>query len=101
MKYSPDGKWILIDRYWVRLSDGLHLPAIRGGGAAHTVQNDVYAFGDDDGNEAGHSLDIENTDRGVQPPDVSFLIRISAEENGGGSENKAWAVLNTLSSSEK
>jgi hypothetical protein len=27
MRYSPDGKWLLINRYWIRLSDGLRLLA--------------------------------------------------------------------------
>ena len=79
MKYSPDSKWLLVGRYWVRLSDGLCLPVIQGGGKSNTIQNDVYAFGDDDGNEAGHSLDAENNDRIAQVADVTFMIRISVE----------------------
>ena len=80
--------WRLEGRYWIRFSDGLRLPVIQGGGMAETHQIDRYAFGDDDGNEAGHSLDTENTTRGTQEADVTFLIRIQVEETGGASD--AW-----------
>ena len=92
MRYSPDGKWILIGRYWVRLSDSFRLPAIQGGGKAVTIQNDRYAFGDDDGSESGHSLDIENTDRIAQIPDVTFIIRIQVQETAGGTDNLTAAL---------
>jgi hypothetical protein len=93
MQLDPTGKWILTGRYWVRRSDGLRLPVIQGGGAANTVQNDRYAFGDDDNNEATHTLDTENTNRTAQSPDVTFMIRIQVEETAGGSENKAYALF--------
>ena len=63
---------------------GEFIAPISGGGAANVGQNAVYAFGDDDGNEAAHTLDSENTDRAAQIPDVTFMIRIQVEENNGG-----------------
>ena len=86
MSLEPTNKWVLIGRYWVRCSDGHRLPVIQGGGMANTVQNDVYTFGDDDGNEAGHSLDTENVDRnvagsGAQVADVTLMICIAVEVN--------------------
>jgi hypothetical protein len=55
MQLDPTGKWILTGRYWKRKSDGYLLPVIQGGGPANTVQNNKYAFGDDDNNEATHT----------------------------------------------
>ena len=83
MSLEPTNKWILAGRYWVRRSNGLRLRVIQGGGKAVTSQTDVWAFGDDDGNEAGHSLDSENADRAAQVADVTFLIRIQVQETGG------------------
>jgi hypothetical protein len=60
---------------------------------ANTVQRDVYAFGDDDGSESGHTLDTENTNRTAQVGDVTFLIRIGLEENGGKSDDPATALF--------
>ncbi len=80
--------WKVEGRYWVRESDGFRLPVIQGGGKAVTVQNDRYVFGTDNGSESGHSLDTENTDRGAQAADVTFLIRIQVEETGG--VNDTW-----------
>jgi hypothetical protein len=92
MRYDRTGKWLQIGRYWVRLSDGLHLPVIQGGGKAVTVQNARFAFGDDDGSESAHSLDTENTDRASQVADVTFLIRIQIEETGGGDEVQGYSL---------
>ena len=92
IKLSRDRKWIADGRYWIRLSDGFRLPIIQGGGMAVTIQNDIFAFGDDDGSESGHTLDTENVNRTAQAPDVTFLIRISVEETDGGSSS----VLGTL-----
>jgi hypothetical protein len=93
MGLEPNNKWILTGRYWVRLSDGYRLPVIQGGGAVNFVQNDKYAFGDDDGNEAGHSLDSENTDRAAQEADVTFLIRIQLEETASGNATYTHALF--------
>ncbi|MHA2086395.1 MAG: hypothetical protein ACXABD_21840, partial [Candidatus Thorarchaeota archaeon] len=93
MNHNNFDRWILEGRYWVRLSDGFRLLVIQGGGAANTVQNDVYAFGDDDNNEATHTLDTENTDRTAQAADVTFLFRTQVEETAGGTENKAYALF--------
>ena len=82
MIFDSSGKWILVGRYWIRLSDGLAIPFIQGGGPANTVQN-RFAFGDDDGSESGHTLDTENANRTAQVADVTFLIRIQVEETAG------------------
>jgi hypothetical protein len=37
-RYDPTGKWIQVGRYWVRLSDGYHLPIIQGGTTPVVVQ---------------------------------------------------------------
>lgn len=87
MSLEPTNKWVLTGRYWVRKSDGRRIPVIQGGGKSNTIQNDIYAFGDDDGNEAGHTLDTENTDRTAQIADVTFMIRMSVEENASGTMN--------------
>jgi hypothetical protein len=92
MKYSPNGKWIQIGRYWYR-RDGFRLPVIQGGGKANTIQNDRYAFGDDDNNEATHSLDAENTNRASQSGDVTFMLRIQVEETAGGTEAQGFALF--------
>lgn len=99
IRYSPDGNWLQIGRYWHRVSDGKILPVIQGGGKAVTVQNDKYAFGDDDGSESGHSLDTENTDRSAQVADVPFLIRIQLEETAGGVDNLTGALYADKNSS--
>jgi hypothetical protein len=80
------GGWLRIGKYWFGWWRGKPwmLPVIQGGGKAVTVQNNVFAFGDDDGSESGHSLDTENANRTAQIADVTFMIRISVEENGGG-----------------
>ena len=92
MKYSPNGKWIQIGRYWYR-RDGFRLPVIQGGGKANTIQNDRYAFGTDDNNEATHSLDAENTNRASQSGDVTFMLRIQLEETAGGTEAQGFALF--------
>jgi hypothetical protein len=92
MKYSPTGKWIQIGRYWYR-RDGFRLPVIQGGGKANTIQNDRYAFGDDDNNEATHSLDAENTNRASQSGDVTFMLRFQVEETAGGTEAQGFALF--------
>jgi len=79
--------WILIGRWWYNTETGQVIAPISGGGPATTVQNDRYAFGDDDGNEAGHSLDTQNTDREAQEADVTFMIRIEVQETAGGTDN--------------
>jgi len=86
-------KWILAGRYWVRVGDGFRLPVIQGGGPANTVQNDVYAFGDDDGSATTHTLDTENTNRDAQAVDVTFMIRIQVEETAGGTDNLTAALF--------
>ena len=86
--------WIkLPDGRWKRLSDGYILSPIRGAGKAVTIQNDTYAFGDDDGSESGHSLDTENTDRTAQLGDVVFMLRIQVEETAGGTEATGFALF--------
>lgn len=86
------GEFVLIGRYWIRISDGLFVPVIQGGGPANTVQNDRYAFGDDDGTESGHTLDTQNTNRTAQAADVTFMIRIEVQETAGGTENLTAAL---------
>ena len=93
MKYRPiySGNFVLIGRYWVRLSDGFRVPAIQGGTSAYTQMENIWAFGDDDGSESGHSLDTENTDRASQAPDENFLIRMMARETND--KNDPWAMF--------
>ena len=86
------GEFVLVGRYWIRISDGLLVPVIQGGGPSNTVQNDKYAFGDDDGTESGHSLDTENTNRTAQSADVTFMIRIQIEETAGGTESDGYML---------
>lgn len=83
--------WRIKGRYWVR-GDGLLVPVIQGGGPANTVQNDKFAFGDDDGSESGHSLDTENTNRTAQEADVTFMFRVQVEETAGGVDNLTAAL---------
>lgn len=82
--------WIRIGRHWYRLPDLKRVPVIEGGGPPNTTQED-FAFGDDDGSEAGHSLDTQNANRTSQAVGTAnkFLIRIIAEENN--SKDDAWA----------
>jgi len=84
--------WRIEGRWWVR-GDGLRLPVIQGGGPAVTVQNDKYAFGDDDGSESGHSLDTENTPRASQVADVTFMFRVQIEETNGGTESSGYTLF--------
>ena len=93
MRYDLTGKWLLIGRYWVRLSDGLRLPAIQGGGMAVTGQTDIWAFGDDDGSESGHTLDSESVDRAAQVADTTFLLRFQVQETAGGTANLTAALF--------
>lgn len=86
------GDWVIVGKYWVNEKTGQRIPVIQGAGPAVTVQNDRYAFGDDDGSESGHSLDTQNTNRTAQAPDVTFLIRIEVQETNGGTENLAAAL---------
>ena len=85
--------WRIDGHYWIRDSDGLCLPVIQGGGMAVTIQNDRYAFGDDDNNEATHTLDTENTDRIAQVADVTFMIRIQVQETDAGTDNLTAALF--------
>jgi hypothetical protein len=93
IRYDLSGNWILIGRYWYRLSDGMVVPVIQGGGMAVVVQNNTFAFGDDDGSESGHSLDTENAPRTAQLPDITFLIRIQVEETDGGNSSFLYALF--------
>lgn len=97
MIFGPEGYidyhngWLRIGRRWFGVHRGklFVLPVIAGGTSANTVQNDKYAFGDDDGSESGHSLDTENTPRTAQVPDVTFMFRVQIEETAG--KNDPWA----------
>jgi hypothetical protein len=93
MRYRPiySGEFVLIGRWWVRISDGKRVPAIQGGTSANTVMENIWAFGDDDGTESGHSLDTGNAARTAQAPDENFLIRMMARETN--SKNDPWAMF--------
>lgn len=83
IEYDPTGKFIKVGRYWIHLETGMRVPVIQGGTSANTVQNDRWAFGDDDGTESGHTLDTELADRSSQLGNVTFLIRIQVQETAG------------------
>ena len=90
--------WKEEGRYWVRLSDGLRLPIIQGGGKAVVVQRAAWAFGTDNGTESGHSLDTANVARtsagsGAQAVDTPFLIRIGIGETAGGTASQGYALF--------
>ena len=89
--YSDGGNWLLIGEEWVRLSDGYRLRAIKGGTSANTVMENIWAFGDDDGSESGHSLDTENTARTSQAMDTPFMVRMMARETAG--KNDPWSMF--------
>lgn len=88
-KIDYHDKWLRVGRHWVGWwRNRFHVvPVIQGAGKAVTGQNDRYAFGDDDGSESGHTLDTENTNRGAQTADVTFMIRIQVQETAGGTDN--------------
>ncbi|MHA2266121.1 MAG: hypothetical protein ACXAEN_27315, partial [Candidatus Thorarchaeota archaeon] len=85
MRYSPDGKWLLVGRYWIRLSDGFRLPVIQGGTTPVTAQV-THRFIEDDedlttatllGSGNGEDLTRETG------TDNRFRIRIRVEETAG------------------
>ena len=87
------GDWVIIGREWVNEKTGQRLNVFAFGGPATTVQNDRYAFGDDDGSESGHTLDTQNTNRTAQVADTTFLIRIEVQETAGGTDNLTAALF--------
>jgi hypothetical protein len=86
VRYDKTGKWLLIGRYWVRLSDGFRLPVIQGGTTPVTVQVTHRWVADDEDLTtatllgAGNGEDI-TLETGV---DNRVRIRIRVEETAGG-----------------
>ncbi|MHA2163333.1 MAG: hypothetical protein ACXABF_13010 [Candidatus Thorarchaeota archaeon] len=93
MKYSPrydsTGKWLLVGRYWVRLSDGFRLPVVQGEGKAVGNQQ-AFRFRNDDGDETGASWMSpgNNVNQTIQVgANNRFRVRFVVEETAAGTLN--------------
>jgi hypothetical protein len=97
-RYSQDGKWILVGRYWKRISDGYLLPVIQGGGKAVGNQQ-AFRFRNDNEDEinATWMSPGNNVDQSIQIGlNNRFRVRFVVDESAGGTLNLVGSLFYSL-----